>query len=65
MTPILKIVDPFKNSVACTYTCKDGQGGVLIKDVRTYYSRKLKEHEKNYATRDLKLAPIIHELKIW
>ena len=28
-------------------------------------SRKLKEHEKNYATHDLELATIIHALKMW
>ena len=26
-------------------------------------SRKLKEHEKNYATHDLELASIVHALK--
>ena len=30
-----------------------------------YESRNLKEHEKNYATRDLDLAIIIHALKMW
>ena len=30
-----------------------------------YESRKLKEHEKNYATHDLELAPIVHSLKMW
>ena len=30
-----------------------------------YESRKLKEHEKNYATHDLKLAAIVHALKMW
>ena len=30
-----------------------------------YESRKLKEHEKNYATKDLELAAIIHTLKMW
>ena len=28
-----------------------------------YESRKLKEHEKNYATHDLELA--VHALKMW
>ena len=66
MTPILKFFDPFKNSVVCTDTCKDGIGGVLIKEnyVIAYDSRKLKEHKNNYVTRDLKLAPIIHEKEI-
>ena len=30
-----------------------------------YYSRKLKEHEKNYATHDLKLVAIVHALNMW
>ena len=29
-TPILKIVDPFKDFVVCTDACKEGLGGVLI-----------------------------------
>ena len=33
--------------------------------VMAYESRKLKEHEKNYATQDLELAAIIHALKMW
>ena len=30
-----------------------------------YESRKLKEHEKNYATRDLEFVAIVHALKMW
>ena len=30
-----------------------------------YESRKLKIHEKNYATYDLKLVVVIHALKMW
>ena len=30
-----------------------------------YGSRKLKEHENNYATHDLELAAIVHALKMW
>ena len=30
-----------------------------------YESRKLKIHEKNYATYDLELAGVIHALKMW
>ena len=36
-------------------------GGHVI----NYESRKLKEHENNYATHDLELATIIHALKMW
>ena len=30
-----------------------------------YESRKLKEHENNYATHDLELIAIVHALKMW
>ena len=30
-----------------------------------YESRKMKEHEKNYATHDLELIAIVHALKMW
>ena len=30
-----------------------------------YESRKLKEHEKKYATHDLELVSIVHALKMW
>ena len=46
---------------------KYGLGGVLTKDghIICYESRKLKEHERNYGTRDLELAIVIHALKMW
>jgi ribonuclease HI len=51
----------------CTYACKEGLGGVLSQNgfVICYESKKLKEHEKNYATHDLELAAIVHALKKW
>ena len=51
----------------CTDACNDGLGGVLTQEwyVISYESRKLKVHEKNYATYDLELAAIIHALKMW
>ena len=30
-----------------------------------YESRKLKEHERNYATHDLELVAIVHALNMW
>ena len=30
-----------------------------------YESRKLKEHEKDYATHDIDLETIVHILKMW
>ena len=35
------------------------------KHVICYESRKMKEHEKNYATHDLELAAILHAVKMW
>jgi hypothetical protein len=42
-------------------------GCVLMQDNRViaYASRALRVHEQNYPTHDLKLAAIIHALKIW
>jgi hypothetical protein len=58
--PMLKIVDPNESFVVCTDACKEGIGGVLMKNghVIGYDSRKLKEHERNYGTHDLDLAAI-------
>jgi hypothetical protein len=55
--PILKIVDPEEDFIVCTDACKEGLGGVLTQNghVVCYESRKLKEHERNYATHDLEL----------
>jgi hypothetical protein len=65
--PILKIVDPNENFVVCTDACKEGLGGVLTQNghVISYESRKLKEHERNYATHDLELVAIVHALNMW
>ena len=65
--PILRIADPNENFIVCTDACKEGLGGVLSQNgfVICYESRKLKEHEKNYATHDLELAAIVYALKKW
>jgi len=65
--PILKIADPEKDCVVWTDACKEGLGGILTQEghVIFYESRKLKEHERNYATHDLELATIIHALNMW
>ena len=65
--PILRIVDPNKYFIVCTDTCNDGLGGVLTQEGHAiaYESRKLKIHEKNYATYDLELVAVIHALKMW
>ena len=64
--PVLKIVDPEKYFVVCTDAYRQGLEGVLMQDnhVICYESRKLKDHEKNYATHDLELAAIVHALRI-
>lgn len=66
-TPILKIVDLEKDFIICIDSCTKGIIGVLMQDenIICYESRKLKEHEKNYATYDLELATIVHALKVW
>ena len=64
---VLKIVNPNENFVVYTDACQQGIGGVLTQNgqVICYESRKLKEHETNYATHDLELATIVHALNIW
>ena len=66
-TLILKIDVPFKDFIVCTDACKEEIGGFLLQEnyVVAYESKKLKEHEKKYATHDLELASIIHTLKMW
>jgi hypothetical protein len=63
----LRIADPNVDFMVCTDACKEGLGGVLSQNkfVICYESRKLKEHEKNYATHDLELAAIVHALRKW
>jgi hypothetical protein len=53
--------------VVFTYACKEGIGVFLSQNgfVVCYESRKLKEHERLYATHDLELADIVHALKKW
>jgi hypothetical protein len=65
--PILNIKDFHEYFFVCTHVCKEGTGRVITqKDhVVCYDFRKLKEHERNYATHELELAAIIHALKMW
>jgi hypothetical protein len=64
---VLKITDPNESFLVCTYTCKEGIGGVLTQNghVISYESRNIKEHERNYATHELELAVIVHTLNMW
>ena len=60
-------MNPGKEYVVCTYASLEGLGGVLIQEgnVICYESRKLKDHEKKYATHDLELETIVHAMRIW
>jgi hypothetical protein len=65
--PILKIVYPNEYFCVCVDACKEGLNVFISqKDhVACYESRKLKDHERNYATHDLELEVIVHALKVW
>jgi hypothetical protein len=65
--PILRIADPTEDFIVCTNACNEGLGGVLSQNgvVICYESRKLKDHERNYATHDLELTTIVHALRKW
>jgi hypothetical protein len=65
--PILMIVDLNEEFVVCTDACKEGLGRFLSQNgfIICYESKKLKEHERNYATHDLELASIVHTLNKW
>jgi hypothetical protein len=66
-SPILEIADPNEDFIVFTDASKEGLGGVLSQNgfVICYESRKLKKHERLYATHDLELASIVHALKKW
>ena len=65
--PILRIANPNEDFIVCTDACKEGLGGVLTQKgfVIYYESKKLKEHERHYATHDLELEAIVHALRKW
>jgi hypothetical protein len=66
-TPILRVPARDIDFLVCTDASKEGLGGVLMQDgqVIAYFSRKLRRHEENYATRDLELLAIVYALKVW
>jgi hypothetical protein len=66
-SPILRITDPNEDFIVCIDACKEGLGQFLSQNgfVVCYESRKLKDHEGNYATHDLELEAIEHALKKW
>jgi hypothetical protein len=63
----MRIADPNEYFLVCTNACKKVLGGVLSQNGFLVYfeSRKLKEHERFYATHDLELEAIVHALKKW
>jgi hypothetical protein len=66
-SPIVRITDQNEDFIVCTDACKEGLGGVLNQKgfVICYESRKLKEHERHYATHYLELEAIVHALRKW
>jgi hypothetical protein len=64
--PMLNIANPNKIFVVCTDACKEGFGGALMQNghVIGYESKTFKEHERKYATHDLELAAIVHNLRM-
>jgi hypothetical protein len=66
-THVLILPDLNKSfSIYCDAS-RRGLGCVLMQDgqVVAYASRQLRKHELNYPTHDLKLAAMVHALKIW
>jgi hypothetical protein len=65
--PILRTTNPNEYFIVCFDAFKEGLGGVLNQNgyVVFYESRKLKEHERHYATHYLELVSIVHALKMW
>ena len=64
-TPILRIADPNGDFIVCTVACNEGLGGVLSQNgfVICYESRKLKEHERHYATHDGSHSACLEEME--
>jgi len=66
-SPILSIVDLNEYFIGCIDACKEEIRGVLSQNehVVCYESKRLKDHERHYATHDLELESIVHSLNIW
>lgn len=65
--PVLVLPDIHKNFDIYCDASRLGLGCVLMQEGRVvaYASRQLRPHEMNYPTHDLKLAAVVHALKIW
>ncbi|WVZ94041.1 hypothetical protein U9M48_039983 [Paspalum notatum var. saurae] len=64
---VLTLPDQQKKFIVYCDASRDGLGCVLMQEgkVIAYASRQLRKHEVNYPTHDLKLAAVVHALKIW
>ena len=65
--PVLTLPSGSRGFVIFTNAFRVGFGSIISQDskVVAYGSRQLKEHEKNYAPRDLDLVAVVFALKIW
>ena len=65
--PILIVLERGQRYTVYCDASKDRLGCVLTQSRRVlaYGSRRLKSHERNYPTHDMKLAAIVFALKIW
>ncbi|WVZ80215.1 hypothetical protein U9M48_027708 [Paspalum notatum var. saurae] len=64
---VLTLSDQQKKFMVYCDASRDGLGCILMQEgkVIAYASRQLRKHEVNYPTHDLKLAAVVHALKIW
>jgi hypothetical protein len=65
--PVLILPDITKKFDIYGDASRQGLGCVQMQDgqVVSYASRQLRKHEENYPTHDLKLAAVVHPVKIW
>jgi hypothetical protein len=65
--PVLVLLDLTKKFNIYCDASSQGLGCVLMQEgqVVCYASHQLRKHDKNYPTHDLKLAKVVHALKIW
>jgi hypothetical protein len=65
--PVLVLLDLTKKFDIYCDASSQGLGCVLMQEgqVVCYASHQLRKHDKNYPTHDLKLATVVHALKIW
>jgi hypothetical protein len=66
-TPVLTMPDMEKPFLIYCDASGQGLGCVLMQDghIVAYASKQLRKHEEKYPTHDLKLAAVVHALKMW